>query len=115
MADDFCFSLLNATTLQLLQAAGFDAGHTNAIKVLTNLFEEYIELLSSTASAYSHLSSRSTGNIFDILDTLKEFNIDLRNLNYWLNSEANALSPIWTEQGDPSRTLKGNSYTNLIY
>lgn len=113
MADEFCFALLKTSTLQILQAAGFESGNGHATHVLTNVFEQYLELLSTTASAYSQLSSRSTGTIYDILDTYEALEIDLPNLKNWLEQEAKSLSPSWTEQGDPSRILKGE-YTACV-
>lgn len=107
MADEFCFSLLQLNAVQILQAAGFEAGHNKAVHALTNIFEQYFELLSTTVSAYSHLSGRTAGNIYDCMDTLEELAIDLPTLQSWLTEEAKALTPTWTEQGDPSRTLKG--------
>lgn len=107
MADEFCFSLLQLNALQILQAAGFEAGHSKAVHALTNIFEQYFELLSTTVSAYSHLSGRTAGNIYDCMNTLDELAIDLPTFQSWLTDEAKALTPTWTEQGDPSRTLKG--------
>lgn len=107
MADEFCFSLLQSTTLQILQAAGFNAGHSKAAQVLTDVFKKYIELLSTTASAYSNLSGRTAGNILDCMDTLEELAIDIPTFKSWLADEARLLSPSWTDQGDPSRILNG--------
>jgi hypothetical protein len=114
MADEFCFSLLHTSTLQILQAAGFETGQAHSTHVLTNVFEQYIKLLSTTASAYSRLSTRTTGTIYDVLDTFEELAIDLSTFKTWLDEEVKSLSPSWTEQGDPSRILEGKKMNCVV-
>jgi hypothetical protein len=112
MVNNFCSALLQTSTVQLLQAAGFESSQSSATHVLTNVFEDYICLLASTVSAYSHLSGRTTGNVWDVIDGFEELAIDLDDLKNWLSSESKSLTPSWTEQGDPSRILEGNNKVN---
>jgi hypothetical protein len=112
MVNNFCSTLLQTSTVQLLQAAGFESSQSSATHVLTNVFEDYICLLASTVSAYSHLSGRTTGNVWDVIDGFEELAIDLNDLKNWLSSESKSLTPSWTEQGDPSRILEGNNKVN---
>ncbi|KAI8997283.1 hypothetical protein BDB01DRAFT_901700 [Pilobolus umbonatus] len=107
MADEFCFSLLNTSTIQLLQAVGFESSQTNATHVLTDIFEHYIQLLASSVSAYSRLSGRTYGNIGDVINAFNELSVNTAQLKEWISDETRFLSPCWTEQGDPSRILEG--------
>ncbi|KAI8877601.1 hypothetical protein K501DRAFT_337296 [Backusella circina FSU 941] len=107
MANNFCSALLETSTIQLLQAAGFESSQSSATHVLTNVFEDYICLLASTVSAYSRLSGRTAGNVWDVMDGFEELAIDLDDLKNWLSTESKSLTPSWTEQGDPSRILEG--------
>ncbi|KAI8987565.1 hypothetical protein BDF20DRAFT_850926 [Mycotypha africana] len=113
MAEKFCYSLLQMTTLQLLQAAGFDSGNTSSVQTLTNIFERYLELLSSTALAYAQHNGKSSTSIYDLLEAFGELGIDIPSLTDWINEETRSLAPSWTEQADPSRTLKDTIHKGL--
>lgn len=107
MTDNFCFALLRITALQVLQSAGFESAHIDPTNILTDLLRNYVELLGATTSAYARLGGRATGNIWDVINGLEELGVDLNSLKEWLDEEGKALTPSWSEQSDPGRTLEG--------
>ena len=107
MTDKFCYALLRTTALQILQSAGFDAAHTDPTNSLTEVMSQYLQLLATTTSSYAELAGRSNGNIWDVVDGLNELGITPESLKEWLDLEGKTLSPTWTAQSDPGRTLEG--------
>lgn len=107
MPDQYVFELLRTMALQILQSAGFDSAHTDPTHVLTDIMGKYIEMLAATASAYAQLAGRAHPNPFDVMDSLHEVDIDLDTLREWLDDEGKALTPAWTAQSDPGRTIEG--------
>ncbi|KAI7856139.1 hypothetical protein BDC45DRAFT_567638 [Circinella umbellata] len=122
MTDKFCYALLKTTALQILQSAGFDAAHTDPTNSLTEVMSQYLQLLATTTSSYAELAGRSNGNIWDVVDGLNELGITPESLKEWLDLEGKTLTPTWTAQSDPGRTLEGavkngrNNYDDaLVY
>ncbi|KAI9309680.1 hypothetical protein BJ944DRAFT_226608 [Cunninghamella echinulata] len=107
MADDFCFALLRTTTLQVLQAAGFESVQLSTADTMTEILGQYMELLANTVSNYAQLSGRTDGNALDVLDGLADLAINIEDLDDWLNVEGKDFIPTWSEQADPSRVLDG--------
>lgn len=107
MTDRFCSALLRTTVLQILQAAGFESSHMEPANVLTEIMWEYLQMLGSTTSAYAEFAGRSTGNLNDVVDALESLGIEPETMKEWLEDEGKALTPSWSEQSDPGRTLEG--------
>ncbi|KAG2222127.1 hypothetical protein INT45_007563 [Circinella minor] len=113
MTDKFCYALLKTTALQILQSAGFDAAHTDPTNSLTEVMSQYLQLLATTTSSYAELAGRSNGNIWDVVDGLNELGITPESLKEWLDLEGKALTPTWTAQSDPGRTLEVYEYKDI--
>ncbi|KAI9314189.1 hypothetical protein BX666DRAFT_1971270 [Dichotomocladium elegans] len=107
MTDKFCFALLRTTALQIIQSAGFDSAHIDPTNILTDIMGQYLQLLASTTSAYAKLAGRATGNAWDVMDGLEEIGVSVDALREWLEEEGKALTPSWSEQSDPGRTIDG--------
>ncbi|CAO3607784.1 unnamed protein product [Cunninghamella blakesleeana] len=105
MADDFCFALLRTTLLQILQSAGFESVQLSSADAMTDILGQYLEVLANTVTNFAQLSGRTDGNALDVLDGLAELNINIEDLEDWLNVEGKDFIPAWSEQADPSRII----------
>ncbi|KAI8997674.1 hypothetical protein BDB01DRAFT_846299 [Pilobolus umbonatus] len=107
MTDNFCYSVLKIAAQQIVQGAGFESANKQTLDTLTDVTARYIELLGSTAIAYANLNGRTVGSAADLVNAMKEVELEPKSLRHWLEEEGKILTPCWTAQSDPGRILQG--------
>lgn len=66
MSEQFYFSVLRITCVQLLRAAGIDRAAPGLVDALTDICVRHLELISKTAAELAHLSGREEAEVYDV-------------------------------------------------
>jgi histone H3/H4 len=89
----------------LLTSAGFTKSSSQAVQLLTEVFERYLLLLASTSKHYSNHVGRRTGLVHDVERSLNDLGSSTEEIQRWFEEEGGDIAGKWLEVGHEDGAL----------
>lgn len=109
---DYASSQISTFILSILHSAGFSKSSSQAVELLTEVFERYLLLLGSTSKHHANHVGRRIGGPWDVELALNDLGSSTEDIRHWFDEEGGDVAGRWmseeemTEAQEVSSTAK---------